>query len=94
MIFFSTEAISDSQRVYEFLESKNPGAAARAMSAIWAKLELLEHMPGLGHKTRSPRIRQITVQFGKRGYVVRYTIREADGALLILRIWHGREIRK
>jgi toxin ParE1/3/4 len=93
MIAFAPEAISDMQRLYEFLKSENPSAARRAMSAIWQKLELVEAMPALGMRTHSPFIRQILVRFVKRGYVARYTIRESDGAMIVLRIWHGREAR-
>jgi toxin ParE1/3/4 len=93
MIAFAPEAISDMQRLYEFLKTENPEAARRAMMAIWQKLELVETMPALGIRTRSPFIRQILVRFGKRGYVARYTIRESDGAMIILRVWHGREAR-
>ncbi len=94
MIVFAPEAISDAQRLYGFLKPENPQAAARAMAAIWNKLQLIEAMPGLGYRTRSPRVRPIGVLFGKRGYVVRYTIRERDGALIVLRIWHSREVRQ
>ncbi len=93
MIIFAPEAISDAKRLYEFLKPENPEAAMRAMAAIWNKLQLVECMPGLGYRTRSPLIRQIGVPFGKRGYIVRYTLRESDGALIVLRIWHGREAR-
>jgi plasmid stabilization system protein ParE len=86
MIAFAPEAISDMQWLYEFLKSENPGAAQRAMSAIWQKLELAEAMPALGMRTHSPFIRQILVHFGKRGYVARYTIRESDGAMIVLRV--------
>ena len=94
MIVLAPEAVSDAQRLYDFLKPENPKAAARAMAAIWNKLLLLETVPGLGYRTKSPRVRQTRVQFGKRGYVVRYTIREQDGVLFVLRIWHGRERRK
>ena len=94
MILFTANAVADSKRRYEFLDQKNPGAAARAMQAIRIKLELVERMPGLGSRTRSPSIRQVAVRFGKRGYVIRCTMREADGALVVLRIWHGRELRR
>ncbi|MEI9929080.1 MAG: type II toxin-antitoxin system RelE/ParE family toxin [Rhizomicrobium sp.] len=94
MIIFAAEAILDTRRLYDFLKPESPQAAARAMTAIWNKLQLVEAMPGLGYRTRSPRIRQIGVLFGKRGYVVRYTIRETDGALIVLRIWHSREVRQ
>jgi plasmid stabilization system protein ParE len=93
VIVFAPEAISDARRLYEFLEPHNPPAAARAMAAIWTKLHLVETMPGLGSRTRSPRIRQVRIQFGKRGYIARHTISESDGALIVLRSWHGRERR-
>jgi plasmid stabilization system protein ParE len=78
------------QRLYEFLKYENPEAARHAMMAIWQKLELVETMPALGVRTNSPFIRQILVRFGRGGYVARYTIRESDGAMIVLRIWHGR----
>jgi plasmid stabilization system protein ParE len=93
MIVFAPEAISDVQRLYNFLESESPDVAKRAMTAIWRKLELTETMPGLGIRTQSSLIRQIVVRFGKRGYIARYPIREKDGAMIVLRIWHGREMR-
>jgi plasmid stabilization system protein ParE len=93
MIVFAPDATSDAKRLYDFLEPANPDAAARAMAAIWQKLELVETMPSLGQRTKSPFIRQIAVRFGKRGYIVRYTIRKSDAALIVLRIWHGREDR-
>lgn len=93
MIIFAPEAISDTRRLYDFLKTENPDAARRAMVTIWRKLELIETMPALGIKTKSPFIRQVVVRFGKRGYVARYTIRERDGALIVLRVWHGREAR-
>jgi plasmid stabilization system protein ParE len=93
MIFFAPEAISDVQQLYDFLESENPDAAKRAMTAIYRKLELVENMPGLGIRTRSAFIRQTVIRFGKRGYIARYTVRERDGAMIVLRIWHGREIQ-
>lgn len=94
MIVFAPEAISDAQRLYEFLVPDNPDAASRAMTAIWNKLQLVETMPGLGYQTGAARIRQVRIQFGKRGHVARYTIRESDGALVVLRLWHGREAQR
>jgi len=93
MIIFASEAVSDVQRLYDFLKIENPSAAVRAMTAILRKIELVEAMPALGMRTKSPFIRQTAVRFGRRGYIVRYTIRERDGALIVLRIWHGREAR-
>jgi plasmid stabilization system protein ParE len=57
MILFAPEAISDAQRLFDFLKPENPTAANRAMAAIWKKLELIEFMPGLGYRTKAPRLR-------------------------------------
>ena len=38
MILFSSDALSDIERVRNFLEIRNPQAAVRAMRAIWAAL--------------------------------------------------------
>ena len=39
---FSSEAVSNIERVRKFLDIRNPGAAARAVGAIWAALERVE----------------------------------------------------
>jgi toxin ParE1/3/4 len=93
MILFSSEALSDIDRVRNFLEARNPDAAVRAMRAIWRALERVEDFPEMGQPTKDRSIRQIIVRFGQRGYVVRYRILPADGTIFITRIWHSRERR-
>jgi toxin ParE1/3/4 len=93
MILFSSEADSDVLRLRKFLETQNPDAARRAMRAIWTALQRVEQFPELGQPTDDPIIRQVIVRFGRRGYVVRYRILPADGAIFVTRIWHGREAR-
>ncbi len=93
MILLSSEAISDVERVREFLYSKNPDAAVRAVGAIWAALERVEHFPKIGKPIEDGRIRQIVVRFGRRGYIVRYRIQSND-AIFVTRIWHGLEERR
>jgi plasmid stabilization system protein ParE len=91
MILVSPGAASDIERVRKFLEAKNPDAAARAISTIWAALQRAERFPEIG-KTIKGGLRQIVVPFGQRGYIVRYRIRPND-VILVTRIWHGREER-
>ena len=93
MILFSSEALSDMERVREFLHVKNPDAAARAVRAIWAALERVQHFPKIGKPIGDGRVRQIIVRFGRRGYIVRYMIR-SNGVIFVTRIWHGLEVRK
>ena len=94
MILLSSEARSDVMRLRNFLEAKNPRAAIRATQTIWAALQRLEQFPESGRVTDDPRIRQLVVPFGASGYVVRYTIVPDNRAILVTRIWHGREARR
>jgi len=80
-------------RLRTFIDQANPGAARRAMGAIFTAIERLQEFPDLGMPTGDGDIRQIVVRFGAAGYIVRYAaIAESDG-ILITRIWHGREAR-
>ncbi len=63
------------------------------MRAIWAALARVETMPYIGKPTTDGHIRQIIVRFGRRGYIVRYRVLPPDDAILVTRIWHGREAR-
>jgi plasmid stabilization system protein ParE len=92
MILYSSEALSDIDRVRTFLEAKNPDAAARAVRAIREALEQVEYFPKIG-KPKGRGIREIVVRFGQRGYIIRYRI-EPNGAILATRIWHGLEARR
>jgi plasmid stabilization system protein ParE len=93
MILLSPAAVSDAKRLREFLETKDPYAAKRALGVIWAAFEKVKEFPDLGRPTEDPNIRQMIIRFGSAGYVSRYTILPETGDVLILRIWHGREAR-
>lgn len=94
MILLSPDAVADVERLRTFLDRKNPGAARRALAAIWNVLERLQDYPGLGVPTGDTNIRQITIQFGNYGYIARYVAIAETGDILVTRIWHGREARE
>lgn len=94
MILLSPDAASDVERVREFLDINNPEVAKRALRTIFAVLERVEEFPDLGRPTEDDDIRQIVIPFGAAGYIVRYTILPENGDVLVLRLWHGREVRK
>jgi toxin ParE1/3/4 len=52
----------------------------------------VQDFPTLGRPTEEADIRQIVIRFGAAGYIVRYTVLESGG-ILVLRVWHGREVR-
>jgi toxin ParE1/3/4 len=93
VILFSTDALSDIERVRDFLDDRHPTASQCALAAIWEALERLERFPHLGQSTDDPDVRQIIIPFGGSGYIARYALLPDDGSLLVLRIWHGREAR-
>jgi plasmid stabilization system protein ParE len=93
MILLSREAIADIARLRAFLDEKNDDAAKRALQTIWSAFEKVQNFPELGRPTEDHEIRQIVIPFGNAGYVSRYTIVPNSNDVLILRIWHGREMR-
>jgi toxin ParE1/3/4 len=94
MILLSPDAVSDVERVRNFLDRRNPDAAKRALAAIWLALDKVTVFPRLGVPTADADIRQIVVHFGSSGYIVRYTVLPVTGDILVTRLWHGREARE
>jgi plasmid stabilization system protein ParE len=90
-IIWTSSAIDDLRRLYDFLEPVNPAAAALVFERLTAGPEILETQPRLGtlvarHEPRE--VRYILVG----DYEVRYEV-ISESKLWILRIWHTREDR-
>ncbi len=87
---WTSKALGDLARMYEFLAPVNPSAAAKAVQALTRAPErLLEH-PKIGERLRSfePReVRRLLVE----QYEIRYEL--AAPKIYLLRIWHTREDR-
>lgn len=87
---WTSKALSDLVRLYEFLAAVNVLAAAQIVQALSvAPLRLLEQ-PRIGEKLEEfePReIRRIIVGY----YELRYEIKEST--IYVLRLWHTREDR-
>jgi plasmid stabilization system protein ParE len=62
MIRLAPAAISDLERLRNFLYPENPRAAQRAMRAVWNKIELIERFPDMGHSTKAQDMRQTFVR--------------------------------
>ena len=89
---FSQESVKDLKRLRTFIEQTNPEAAQRIANELLLGMEKLKIYPQIGlevDRAFDPkRIRDLFV--GK--YIVRYLI--GDGEIVILRVWHGKEIAK
>jgi plasmid stabilization system protein ParE len=89
-IEWSSRALSDLARLYDFLAPVNRAAAARTVaSLVAAPVRLLEY-PRLGERLDEFQPREVRRIIVGR-YEMRYEI--AAEAVRILRIWHTREDR-
>lgn len=89
-IKWTSKALSDLVRFYEFLAVKDRPAAARTVQSLSAAPDRLLDQARIGEKLEEfdPReVRRIVV--GR--YEMRYEIQES--VILVLRIWHTREDR-
>lgn len=89
-IKWTSKALSDLVRLYEFLAVKNKQAAAHTVESLSAAPERLLDQARIGEKLDEfdPReVRRIVV--GR--YEMRYEIQES--IIIVLRIWHTREDR-
>lgn len=87
---WTSKALSDLARLYDFLSPVSPSAAARAVQALTAAPAGLRLNPRIGEKLEefAPReVRRILV--GK--YEMRYKIQAS--VIYVLRLWHTREDR-
>ena len=87
---WTTKALGDLARLYEFLAPLNPTAAARLVQSLTKGPALLTANPRIGEKLDEflPReVRRILVGH----YEIRYEV-QVD-CIYILRIWHTREQR-
>ncbi|MDP1653315.1 MAG: type II toxin-antitoxin system RelE/ParE family toxin [Rhodocyclaceae bacterium] len=87
---WTSKALSDLARLYEFLAAANQPAAARAVQSLTAAPAGLLVNPRIGEKLEEfePReVRRILV--GK--YEIRYEIQQST--VFVLRLWHTREDR-
>lgn len=87
---WTSRALSDLARLYEFLAPVNRLAASRTVQSLAAAVSTLQLNPRLGEQLEEfePReVRRILVGH----YEMRYEIQEA--CLYVLRLWHTREDR-
>lgn len=87
---WTSKALSDLARFYEFLAPVNRTAAAKAIQSLTAAPQILHTHPRMGEKLDEFQPREVRrILVGK--YEMRYELR--DATIYILRIWHTREDR-
>jgi toxin ParE1/3/4 len=86
-INWTSEAHAWLKDIYDYIALDNRDAAARTVSGIFLKTQLLKHHPKLGHHYDFPGSRQIRIlHYGH--YRIAYLIRP-DENIDILGVFHG-----
>ena len=88
---WSPQSLRDAARQHDFLVSKSPDAAKRAVQAIRQGLKLLGKHPEMGRPVEEmpTEFREWVIEFGGGAYVAIY---HYDGKeVVILAVRHGRE---
>jgi plasmid stabilization system protein ParE len=87
---WTSKALSDLARLYEFLASVNQPAAARAVQSVTKAPGALLINPRIGERLSEFEPREIR-RILAGNYEVRYEIQEST--IYVLRLWHTREHR-
>lgn len=87
---WTSKALSDLVRLYEFLSQKDKLAAARIVQSLAKAPNILMNSPRIGEQLFEFAPREVR-RFLVRRYEMRYEIQETT--IYILRLWHTREDR-
>ena len=89
-LIYSEQALTDLERLTDFLIDKDPAAAAETLELIEEAVDLLIRHPLVGRPVEHE-LRELVISSGRTGYVVLYGLEEIQDAVLILAIRHQRE---
>ena len=87
---WTSKALSDLARLYEFLAPVNKSAAAHTVQSLSSAPETLLENPRVGERLEEFDPREVRRVFVGH-YEMRYEIQES--AIYVLRLWHTRENR-
>ena len=89
-VSYSRRALSDLERLIDFLMENDPPAATQTAALIVSAVEALEHHPLIGRPVES-NFRELVISRGKTGYLALYRYDEARNRVLVLTVRHQRE---
>jgi plasmid stabilization system protein ParE len=83
-------AVNDLQRLHDFLLTKSPDAAQRAVKVIREATVQLLSLPNIGKPDQDlPDFRDLHIRFGTAGYVLRYRVQ--TDIIYVVHLRHYRE---
>lgn len=83
-------ALSDLDRLVDFLAADNPVAAAETEALIFDALSIFEHHPLVGRPVEQG-LRELVISRGRTGYVALYEYEETSDLIVVLALRHQRE---
>lgn len=89
-VHFSERALSDLERIFEFLEQQAPDFAVAAGEMIVDATSILQRHPLIGRPAPHD-LRELVIAKGQSGYVALYRFLPASDRIDILAIRHQRE---
>ncbi len=84
------DAWIDLEELVDFLLSQGDPAAADLLAFVLQGLQVLTHQPGIGRPMKDG-LRELILQRGKSGYLVKYRYLPHLEAVRVLRIRHQRQ---
>ncbi len=89
-ILYSARALTDLDRLFDFLDAVAPAAAVNAAEAIVDAVRVLKRHPYIGRPVRG-RLRELVISYGRTGYVALYRVSPRRDRIEVLAIRHQRE---
>jgi len=89
-VYFTERALSDLERIFQFLEQEAPDFAVAAGEAIVDAATVLQRHPLIG-RPAPHNLRELVISKGQSGYVALYRFLPAKDRIDILAIRHQRE---
>ncbi len=90
-VVFAERALSDLDRVFDFLLERSPELAEESKDRILEALRVLERHPNIGRPAAAGR-RELVISWGASGYVALYRFRPDRDLVLVLALRHQREV--
>jgi len=89
-VFYSARALSDLDRLYDFLALNDPAAALAVSAEILEATAILERHPFIGRPIPGD-LRELVISRGRSGYVALYRLLPESDRVEVLAIRHQLE---
>lgn len=89
-VFYTEQALTDLERLSDFLRGSDPAAAQATVGLIFEGLDILAHSPEIGRKIRGGN-RELVISRGNSGYLALYRFLPSLQRVLVLAVRHQRE---